>query len=121
MKRQYILGMVENVELEGETVLAKIDTGASRSSIDEDLAVRLGMTEIIKEREVRSSHGRSVRNIVRGRVKIGSRIIPTTFSLADRKDLKFDLILGKNFLWRGFIIDTRRSYLERRHNESCCN
>lgn len=106
MEKQYILGMVERVEVEGEEHLAKIDTGATRSSIDRELAARLGMNEVIKKTEVRSSHGKSVRKVVMGKVKIGHRIIPTTFTLADRKELKFDLILGRNFLRRGFLIDT---------------
>lgn len=115
MEKWHILGMLEYVEIEGERYLAKIDTGASRSSIDSELAKKLGMKDVVKKREVRSSHGSSVREVVRGRVKIGNRIIPTTFGLANRKDMKFDLILGKNFLWRGFLIDTERSELERKH------
>lgn len=113
MKKLFVLNMVEYVEVEGERHLAKIDTGASRSSIDFELAHKLGMREVLKKRKVKSAHGESVRKVVRGKVKIGNRIIPTTFGLADRKEMKFDLILGKNFLWRGFLIDTKRSDLER--------
>lgn len=117
MKKEYILSNLEYVEICGEMHLAKIDTGASRSSMDNNLAKRLGLHEIIKERNVRSSHGESIRKIVKTKVKIGNRIIPTSFSLANREELKFDLILGKNFLWRGFLIDTRRSNLEKKYNE----
>ena len=84
MKKVYVLGMLEYVDVEGERHLAKIDTGASRSSIDFELADRLGMKEVIKKKKVRSAHGESVRKVVRGKVKIGNRVIPTTFSLADR-------------------------------------
>jgi hypothetical protein len=121
MKKQYVLQMLEYVEICGEKHLAKIDTGASRSSIDKELAKNLGITDVIKEKEVKSSHGKSIRQIVKTKVKIGNRIIPTSFTLANRDELKFDLILGKNFLWRGFIIDTRRSNLERLHNENSDN
>jgi hypothetical protein len=121
MKKQFIIGNLEHVEICGEIHLAKIDTGASRSSIDEKLAKRLGLHEIIKEKEVKNSHGKSLRKIVKTKVKIGNRIIPTSFTLANRKDLKFDLILGKNFLWRGFIIDTRRSDLEKHHGKNSNN
>lgn len=113
MKKQYIIGNVEYVEICGERHLAKIDTGASRSSIDKNLAKRLGLHEVVKEAEIKNSHGKSIRKIVKTKVKIGNRIIPTSFSLADRSELKFDLILGKNFLWRGFLIDTKRGELEK--------
>lgn len=117
MKKLHVLGNLEYVEICGERHLAKIDTGASRSSIDEKLAHRLGLHEVIMERRVKNSHGASVRKVVKTRVKIGNRVIPTSFTLADRKELRFDLILGKNFLWRGFLIDTKRSDLERHHGK----
>ena len=121
MRKEYFIHLLEPVEICGETHIAKIDTGASRSSIDRRLASRLKLGPVIKEKKVKNSHGATVRQIVKTKVKIGNRVIPTTFTLADRKDLKFDLILGKNFLWRGFFIDTRRCDLEREYNESRSN
>jgi hypothetical protein len=121
MRKEYVIGNLEYVEICGETHLAKIDTGASRSSIDENLAKKLNLHEIIKEKEVKSSHGKSIRKIVKTKVKIGNRIIPTSFTLANRDELKFDLILGKNFLWRGFLIDTKRSDLEKEYGKASGN
>lgn len=39
-----IIGLIEPVEIMNTTVLAKIDTGANRSSIDLSLARKLGLT-----------------------------------------------------------------------------
>lgn len=108
MRKIYIIGLTEPIEICGENHLAKIDTGASRSSIDKKLAQKLKLFDILKHKEVKSANGSSIRKVVRAKIKIGSRIISTTLNLADRQELKYDLILGKNFLKRGFWIDTTK-------------
>lgn len=84
-------------------LLAKVDTGAWRTSIDEDLAEKLGLLansyKIIK---IRSSFGIEERKIVPLTIKIKDELIATEVSIAQRSELKYKVIIGrrdiKNFL-----------------------
>jgi hypothetical protein len=49
-----VIGLIEEITLFGkdnqkETILAKVDTGADSSSIDEDLLIKLGYGDVLKE------------------------------------------------------------------------
>lgn len=105
MRKVYFVGLNEEVEILGKKYLAKIDTGACRNSIDRNLARKLGLCKVVNRKSVRSSNGSSYRDIVECFVKVGGRKMHTTFSLADRKDMKYSIILGRNFLKRGFLVD----------------
>ncbi len=106
-----ILGEEELVELSaregGETreVLAKIDTGAGYSSIDEDLAEDLGidLEDPEDEVEIESANGEEERPLVRVRIKIAGRTLDTRVTVADRSKLSKDVLIGSRDL-DGFLI-----------------
>ena len=61
-----VIGLVEPVTIitkEGakKTILAKIDTGASKSSIDVNLASELKLGPIIKSKLVKSASGNTIK------------------------------------------------------------
>lgn len=106
-----ILGEEELIELSsregGETVevLAKIDTGAGYSSIDEDLAEDLGidLEDPEDEVEIESANGEEERPLVRVRLRIAGRILDTRVTVADRSELSKDVLIGSRDL-DGFLI-----------------
>ena len=106
-----ILGKVELVELSaresGETreVLAKIDTGAGYSSIDEDLAEDLGidLDDPEDEVEIESANGEEKRPLVRVRIRIAGRPLDTRVTVTDRSELSKDVLIGSRDL-DGFLI-----------------
>ncbi len=106
-----ILGKEELVELSawegGETreVLAKIDTGAGYSSIDEDLAEDLGIDRDDPEDEVEieSANGEEERPLVRVRIRIAGRTLDTRVTVTDRSELSKDALIGSRDL-DGFLI-----------------
>ncbi len=106
-----ILGEEELVELStregGETreVLAKIDTGAGYSSIDEDLAEDLGidLKDPEDEVEIESANGEEERPLVRVRIRIAGRTLDTRVTVADRSKLSKDVLIGSRDL-DGFLI-----------------
>jgi len=106
-----VIGAVENVVIFDSrggqhTVLAKVDTGAYHSSIDVKLAEELGVSEVVlKKRIIKSALGEQERDIVPMKMIVAGVTIETRFSLADRKDMKYDMILGRRDL-KYFLVDS---------------
>ncbi len=105
-----IVGLEETIEIVGSTgkkfsILAKIDTGAFRTSIDRDLAKTMGIdTPIVGERGYRSSLGTERRSLIQATLIIQNTVVSTEISLADRSRLHYPLILGRRDL-TDFLID----------------
>jgi hypothetical protein len=104
-----IVGLVERVTLIGpggeRTVLARIDTGATRSSIDAKLADELRAGPAISTMKVRSAHGVTRRSVIAQKVIIGGRRMLMKFNIAERGAMKYKVLIGQNILKRGFLID----------------
>ncbi len=104
-----ILGEEELVELssgeETVEVLAKVDTGAGYSSMDEDLAEDLGIDlEDPEDRvKIESANGDEVRPLVRVRIQVAGETLNTRVTVADRSKLSKDVLLGSRDL-EGFLV-----------------
>jgi hypothetical protein len=111
-RKKEVIGLTEKVMLIGpkkaKILIARIDTGATLGSIDKKLAKELKLGPAIGKKLVKSSHGQSHRPIIKASVKIGSRRIRARFTLADRKSLKYRVLIGQNILKKRFIIDPDR-------------
>lgn len=87
-----------------KTVKARIDTGASQSSIDTVLAKKLGYTKYIGKVNVISANGIKSRLLVEVNYELAGKRIKSSFTLADRKHLSFPVLIGRADL-EGFLID----------------
>lgn len=114
MKRELngkiIVGLVEKaviVSKNGQSmdVEAKIDTGASKSSIDIKLASKLGLGPVIKSKMIKSAHGNKLRPIIEAEIILAGRKIKSEFTLADRTHMKYGVLIGVNTLKHGFLVD----------------
>lgn len=110
-----IFGLTEKVTVinprhrRHKMVLARIDTGAARSSIDKSLAKALGLGPAIKTMKVRSASGRDVRLVVKARIRINSIVVETSFTLADREHMTYKVLIGRNTLKKlDILIDPNR-------------
>lgn len=105
-----VLGLEELVTVfdsnsEPHQLIAKIDTGAYRTTIDETLAKQYGLHKIIvDEKSVRSALGRDTRSIVELTMKIRHQTAKTNVFLTDRSHLNYDMIIGRRDL-KGFLVD----------------
>ena len=107
-----IIGLTAKVKIIGKktskTVIARIDTGATRSSVDAKLAARLLLGPVIKTTLVKSAHGNRIRPIIRVPIKMAGREIKAEFTIADREHMRYKALIGQNILRKGFLIDPSR-------------
>ncbi|PIQ24262.1 hypothetical protein COW36_10615 [bacterium (Candidatus Blackallbacteria) CG17_big_fil_post_rev_8_21_14_2_50_48_46] len=106
-QEKIIIQAVEPVVLLGKPqvkILARIDTGATLSSIDADLAQRLGFKTPIRQTTVRNAHGISHRQVVKIPFLIKGLKREAEFTLAERSQLDYEVLLGRTSL-KGFLVD----------------
>lgn len=89
-------------------VMARIDTGAFRSSIDRDLAKELGLlipkNVLWKDRfRYRSVHGVRPRPVIGLTFWLAGRRIKSSASTANRSKMKHRILIGRNDL-KGFLV-----------------
>jgi hypothetical protein len=117
------IGEVEDVILLpwGVRMPARIDTGASQSSMDaRDLEIKGDMAEfrlhkrygglhlqlpIIEWQDVRSSEARERRPMVEIELCLGPKRLRTKVSLNDRSMVKYPIIIGRDVLKHNFVVD----------------
>jgi len=119
-------------------VPAKIDTGAYRSAIHcvKAVEIKRGSKKVLKvellghpcspdiypmefsEYElvtVRNSFGdRSIRYKIKLRVKLGSKIFWSSFTLADRSNNIMPVLVGRELLKHRFLVDVSKTSVDRR-------
>ncbi len=128
-----MIGRRDTVDLPGfglEGIEAKIDTGAYTSaihcshiklierkgvkkisfhilgSLQEGLGERVFITKNFKEKKIKSSFGQiEERFVIKTKIKIFGRIIRAEFSLSDRTEMKYPILLGRKLLKNRFIVD----------------
>ena len=104
-----VIGLAEKVDINyysgSKKVIAKIDTGATKSSIDTNLAAELRLGPVIKSKLVKSAHGSKLRPIIEATIELAGRTIKSEFTLADRAHMKYRILIGQNILKDGFLID----------------
>ncbi len=130
-----ILGRSDRVDLPGlelENLHAKIDTGAYTCSLhcssnevvngvlefvllDEEHSEFTGRKYYFKEydqREIKNSFGEAeMRYVITTKIKIFDRVIRAEFSLSNRGNLKFPVLLGRKILRNRFLIDVTKKDL----------
>lgn len=105
-----VLGVEEPVTVfaaNGETysLLAKIDTGAWRTTLDSTLGQQWNLHKpVVELSHVRGALGHDTRPVVELAFKLRHRLIKTQASLADRTHMKYDMIIGRRDL-KGFLVD----------------
>ena len=105
-----IIGLTEKIGLVSNNggnkkVVAKIDTGATKSSMDIKLASKLNLGPVIKSKVVKSVHGHKLRPVIEAEILLAGKKIKSEFTLADRGNMKYNVLVGVNILKYGFLVD----------------
>lgn len=106
--KKTVVGCLETVEIEGKKFRARIDTGAKMSSLDRKIFKKFNLGKTIRKAKIKSSHGVSLRPVIRASVKIKDRKIKASFNLADRSQMKYRVLIGRNILRNDFLIDVTK-------------
>jgi len=109
-----MVGLTENIVMisnngNNKKVTAKVDTGATRSSMDTKLASKLNLGPIIKSKMVKSASGNKLRPIIEVEILLAGEKIKSEFTLADRTHMKYAVLIGVNVLKQGFLIDPSKT------------
>ncbi len=106
MGERVVLGLVEDVVILGKKFTARIDSGATTSSIDKNLAEKLGLEILDVSKIVKSASGIEKRLMILAEVNINNTIIEDYFTIADRHHMTYSILIGQNILKKGkFLID----------------
>lgn len=138
------LGRSDRVDLPGlelENIHAKIDTGAYTCSLhcsntevidgklqfvllDEEhpeFTGRVYKFKKFEQREIKNSFGEAeLRYVIKTKIRILGHLIRAEFSLSNRGNLKFPVLLGRKILRKRFLIDVTKkdlSYLAKQDSQ----
>jgi len=104
-----IIGLAEKIKIKGPDVSkevdAKIDTGATKSSIDSKLSAELKLGPIVMTKLVKSAHGNTLRPIIDVDLEIAGKKLKSQFTVANREHMKYRVLIGQNILKNKFLID----------------
>ena len=119
-----------------EAIKAKIDTGARTSALhafDVQISEQQGLTwvdfsihplqnndvyvvqsraQVLEFRDVRSSSGEtSLRPVILTRMRLGGKLRKLELTLANRDQMGFRMLLGRQALRKRFLVDPERAFL----------
>jgi len=115
VKNKTVVGLTEKVIIKGNNgkskeLIARVDSGATKSSIDITLASQLELGPVIDSKLIRSVHGTKLRPVVEVTVVIKGKSVQARFTVADRMQMRYAVLIGQNILRQGFLIDpTKRA------------
>ena len=111
-KGKLIVGLTEYVVIKGnqknKEVIARMDSGATKSSIDISMASELNLGPVVDSRLIKSAHGSKLRPVVEVEIIIKNHHIKARFTVADRNHMHYPVLIGQNVLRNGFLIDPSR-------------
>lgn len=107
------IGFTEKIRIfrkkKAKSIIARIDSGATKSSIDVRLAAELELGPIYKTKIVRSAHGNTLRPVIKVKIKMAGKDIKSDFTIADRTHMKYQVLIGQNILKElNFLIDPNK-------------
>jgi len=112
-----VIGINELIEIldidkNKHPIMAKVDTGAYRTTICKNLAQELGVNQVIGSKKVRGALGLEERSIINLSFQMDKRLVNTEAFTADRSEMKYDIIVGRRDLKR-FLVDPAKNVFMR--------
>ena len=108
-----VIGINEPIEIldanrNRHLTMAKIDTGAYRSTVCKNLAEKLGLNKVISRKKVKGALGAEERPIINLSFVMDKHLVSTETFIADRSEMKYDIIVGRKDLKR-FLVDPAKN------------
>ena len=114
MKTLSVVGVVEEVEIQGRNVVispALFDTGASTTSVDTTLASKAQLGPIVRTARIKTaSRSEGMRRpVVKAIIRIQGREFECDVNLQDRSHMSFPVIIGRNIIAGNFLVDAEKN------------
>ncbi len=108
-----VIGINELIEIfdnqkNKHLTMAKIDTGAYRTTICRSLAEQFKIDRVISSKKVRGALGIEERPIINLSFILDKRLVSSEVFIADRTEMKYDIIVGRKDLKR-FLVDPSKN------------
>jgi len=125
-EEKIMVGRIEQALLlpQGLKLPARIDTGAAICSLDaRELEIRGNIAEfklseaygglelrmpIVRSGHVRSANTRQQRPVVELEIRLGPKLLRVEANLTDRSQFDYPLLIGRNALKQGFLVDVSK-------------
>ncbi|MDD5086731.1 MAG: RimK/LysX family protein [Candidatus Nanoarchaeia archaeon] len=110
LEDKIILGLDEYITIIDKSgnekrFLARIDSGAESSSIDESIYEELFLGPVLGTKLIKSASGKKRRKVLRIKIKLKDKEFREKFTIADRSELTYKVLIGHDILTKGFMID----------------
>jgi hypothetical protein len=100
-EKRTVVGLTEKVKIlsngKSKQIVARIDTGATMSSIDTNLASELKVGPVVASKMVKSANGAKLRPMVEMTVNLEGHEVTARFTLADRSHMKYRVLIGTEY------------------------
>ena len=111
-KDKIVIGPVEMVSIKGLNTSGsfegRVDTGAASSSIDSTIVAELKLGPVLSVKKVRNAHGETLRPVVEAEITLRNKKLRAIFTVADRSRMRYKVLIGRNILKEGFLIDVTK-------------
>ena len=116
-KKKKTIGLVDTIEIKGTkgTIKKKalFDTGATRTSVDMEVAAKAGIGPIIKTVKVTAASnpkGSKKRLVALAEIKINGKNMKAEVSIEDRSKLPYPVLIGRDLIHNNFVIDVSKTH-----------
>lgn len=110
--KKTIIGLTEKIKIIGnkktKRLKARIDTGATKGSVDISVVKELGLGPVIGKKKVKSAHGITFRPLMRVKIVLANKKLSGKFTIAERSHMRYKVLIGQDILKKGFLIDPTR-------------
>ena len=116
MTAKRVIGLTEVVHVCGSKKCAQVaaicDTGAMRTSVDENLAKELDFGESVRTTSVKnpSVDKRFKRPVVNVHIEISGKEFDVDASIQDRSHMTHKIIIGRDILFGHFVVDVSMTH-----------
>lgn len=112
-KKKKVIGLVERIRISGSKgkreILAKVDTGASRTTISTSIAAEVGVGPITDLVKIKASQAKETRPLAEATLELAGESFKLSVGVAGREEMRYSAIIGRDILQSGkFLIDPEK-------------